>query len=359
MQVPEAHREILVARGVEDGIPVGLLGAEENPVGSSGAGRLVPDLPVAHVRREDPEIHAAVPRALDVIAHRATPVLVVADEKDGLSPLRECRVSVDVDVGGVGHVVALLLDPAQKGVLPSGGTGRVAHAQKLSGARAAAGFRLRRVGTIERDAERAPSEAVEVVEALPAPVVVRLPSIHGALDEDRGAPGGRSGPAAGFAHDEGDECLLSVGGAGEAREIDAADPIGTDRNAAGHRPAALDQPVVTPRFGDRPQAPLHRSKLEDAAGPLAPVPAHPEHVDREPGGSGADMEPEGLTRLDAGRLGVTLDLVLHGGVPKLPRSGSGALVLQRNGALRGVGQGPPGRHREPDREPEAHRGDSP
>jgi hypothetical protein len=87
-------------------------------------------------------------------------------------PEQQSRVAVDVDVGGVRDVVALALEEAHKRQLPL--------RDRL------ATWLLPQVRTVEADVvRRCSSRRVEIVKALPAPGVVRLPRVHGHLDEDR------------------------------------------------------------------------------------------------------------------------------------------------------------------------------
>src|SRR5207247_8285905 len=125
--------------------------------------------------------------------------------------------------------------------------------------------------------------------------------------------------------------LLAVTGAREAREVDAAHPVGADGNAAGDWPVALDEPVPLPRLRNGALAPRHLAELQDAPGSGSGIPAHAEHVDREARGGGADVEPDRPSRLRARGVGVSLDLVLQCGIDQLPVGGPWPLVLLGGG----------------------------
>ena len=221
---------------------------------------------------------------------------------------------------------------------------RVAHREKFPRARAGGGVGARRVRTVEGHAGGTPTEAVEVVKALPAPVVVGLPRVDRALDQDRRAVRRAAGVIR-LPHDERDEGLLPVPRPREAGQIDPAHPVRRDRHAAGNRPVAFDEAVLGARLGDGSLPARHAPKLEDLPSPRAAIPAHPEHLDGVARREGADVEPQGLPRLHARRLGVSFDFVGQCGILKLPPRAPGALVFKGDGArggLRGARRKPNG-----------------
>jgi len=131
------------------------------------------------------------------------------------------RAQVGVDVGVIADVVPLALEKAHHVVLPA--------AQEIAGAVEANAVRVRGVRTIEGHFAGRRVAAVEAVERLPAPVVVRGERGHSRLKQQCRRPFIVS-------HDEDDERLKTGGDISpvpsrtrhrrQSREIDSARPGG-------------------------------------------------------------------------------------------------------------------------------------
>ena len=196
-----------------------VLVAHLHAVRHAGAVRLEPDLPVRRVRREERSIHSLVDRVLDVLAHPARPVLVVADRQPGAVVRQRIDVRVGVDVGRVRDVVPLRLHPPDH---------RVLEVEVL-----ACAVRVLRVeGPVERHLRRrrvvVAGPAPVVVEAQPAPLVVRLVRRDARLEVDR--------LRATVVPDDEEDVARAPVRSGEAREVDAGHPVRRDVERRRLRP---------------------------------------------------------------------------------------------------------------------------
>ena len=199
--------------------------------------RLQHDLAVDRIAAEEAQAHAAVARAGDVVHHRAGPVLVVADGEKSLHAQQAVGVAMGVDVRDVRHVVAVLLEPEGQRKLPE---------QELAGAVAERRQRRRqhvvveRVRPVEADLRarrRAPALLLPVVERPPrGPAVVGLPGEVGHLEHQVGL--------AIVADDPDDVALVAGLLVGQLAEIDAAQPVGRNRDLERRAPACLHQLLV-------------------------------------------------------------------------------------------------------------------
>ncbi len=242
---------------------------------------------------------------------------------------QQVRVAVDVEVGRVGDVVAVGLEPAQHGRLPG---------QKVAGP---VGF-VAVIGTVERHLPG----AVDVVGAAADRAVERLsaPDVVGLVRGDRLGEDQVARPAV-VADDEDERLLLAARAGGQLGEVDAAHPvgrIGVLRNGedVGIEPGALDQAgggirrwnhLCRAGAADRRQ---HPACAEPA------VVSEAEDVDRVRRLGGVDEQLDLAAAVDGGQRGVAFDDAAGiAGVRHFPLGRPGLGVF----GLNGVGGQRPGR----------------
>ena len=228
------------------------------------------------------------------------------------------RTEIRVDIGLVRGVVALALEEPHEVDLP------VERA-----------LRCERERPVERDANGGREiAAVERIETLSAPRVVRLPGVDRNLNDDLRVTTRR------LADDEGDVAtrarFVSPARQAEQRVVVAGDPARRDRERVGDGPAGTDDPCdgILGAAAERtalPVAPTDRQTREQTGAATA-IPAEPVHLDPVPVTlSRRDVETHALSRQDA-RLGrVALDTRgrVRGREP-LGRIGTGQSVLHLN-----------------------------
>ena len=245
------------------------------------------------------------------------------------------RTEIRVDIGLVRDVVALALEEPHEVDLP---VERALRCER------------------ERPVERDPNcwreiAAVEGVEALPAPRVVRLPGVDRNLDEDPGVTTWRLPDDEG--HVSARAGLVSPTRQAQQRVVVAGDPARWDRERVGNGPAGTDDPCdgilgAATECTALPVAPTGRQTREQS-GTATSIPAEPVYLDpvsvtlvRR------DVEAQALSRQDAGLRRVALDTSGRirgreplGGIG----AGLGVLHLNRVGCRRGVESGTRGNGR--------------
>ncbi len=239
---------------VRSRIPGGRLPARDHARGAAGAGRLVADLPVDRVRAEEQERRPGVAGRLDRVARLPGPVLVVPDRHERARAREPGRARRDVDVRRVRHVVAGALEEPREGELVA------AHEPEPA---------LRPVRPIERDARSEPPRQLPGrvrVERLAAPRVVRLPRVHGRLDDEVGSPI--------VDDDERREHRPAVV-AHELHAEVAGDEVPRERDAKRGGPGAAHHPGSGLDRARRLRPDGARTALRHATRAGAPVPAEP------------------------------------------------------------------------------------
>ena len=267
------------------GIEARILVADDHAIGHTGRGRLVAHLPVDRVRSEEGEIDSVVASRLGRVVHLLGPVLVMATGDEGLVTLEREAVRVRVDVGRVGHVVAVPLEPADEIDVP----GPEEHVA-IAGVRPIERHLRRALGSNDR----VRAVAVVVVEALSVDpivrvVVVRLVGVHALLVEE-----GRRAPVL----DDEAHVVLIAGRVRQQPEVRAARPVGRDAERVARCPTARDEPGARVRRAGRLRDAGERSALTYEASAEPAVPPDP-----------IDVDGVGLRRVDRDRERQALALV--------------------------------------------------
>ena len=172
----------LVGR-IDARIRPGLLVRDHGAVGRRVAAEAVaqPGPPVDFVAAPELKIDAGVPGRLDVGALRPGPVLVVTDVEIGLVVQEQAAEAVGVDPCHVGDVVAVLLQPRDRGVFGAeeivlrAGIGSDAAARRD---RPVVAERVGASGTLAR------CGAVAAVKVRATPAVIGLPGLVRGLEDD-------------------------------------------------------------------------------------------------------------------------------------------------------------------------------
>ena len=179
-----------------------------------------------------------------------------------------------VAVRAVGHVVAVLFEPVGERELERQELARAEGERVVDDAVV---LRLAAVRPVEADVGPGPLRplGMGVDRVVVGPAVVGLPGVVRALEQDVGRPV--------VADDEDDVALpVGLGGAlGEGREpaqVDAAGPVGGNRQPGGRLPAALVQ-VFRAGLRDRLGLALERAERRHQAGASAAVIAHAKDLD--------------------------------------------------------------------------------
>ena len=275
---------------VDDAVRMGLLVADERPVGRPAAvdAVLPAGLPEDLVPAEEGEVDPGGPRGLDVGPLPARPVLVVShrEERGVLEQLG--AASVGVDPRCVADVVAVGLQPADHGVLGVEDPVLV-------------GVSPRGEGPVVADLVGAPigSAGVETVAAV---LVVRLPGRVRGLEEELRPP-------VVVPDDEED-----VAGASRAVRADELGEVDPGNRVGRHRPRGVARPVAAVDqsrrgLGETGRLVVDRGGVDrrHLAGAAAAVVAHPVDVEAVRRRRGVHLEPDGLSLVDTHLGGEALD----------------------------------------------------
>ena len=220
--------------------------------------------PANGVAGEKQQAHASVAHPLDAAELPDVPVFVVADAEECLAA--QAAVGREhVAVRAIRHVVAVLLEPVSQRKLERQEFARAEGERVIDDA---VMLRLAAVGPVEADVGPGPlpSPRMGVEREVVRPAVVGLPGIVGALEQDVGR--------AIVADDEDDVALpvrlgVPFDDRREPPEIDAAEPVGGNRQTDGRLPPALVQVLGAGR-GDRLGLALERAERRHE--PRAPRP---------------------------------------------------------------------------------------
>ena len=295
--------------------------ADQHPVGDAGGGGLVTDLPVHVVGAKEGQVHARVAGILGRVVHLIGPVLVVAGREKGLVVEQVPTIGMGIDVGRVGHVVAVVLQPADELDIP---------AEDEAGAVVGEGSVKRYLDGTPGPGHRVGPVAVVLVQTLAGQlvvwvVVVSLGRVDALLVEEGRRPA---------VTDDEDHEILVAGGIREHRQIDTAGPIAGNGQAVAGRPAAGDQTGGGIRRASGLRTAVKRTGVEAQAAAPPAIPTDAVEINGVGlGRVDGDVEREVAALEHAGGRAIPLDLPVHvvPGFRQLPGRGAGLLILCDDG----------------------------
>src|SRR5687767_12836758 len=149
------------------------IGARKNAIGHAARTGARIDSTAADVAGKKSDIQAIIDGGAQVVEHFDRVIFVVADRDETFGAAEISRVSMDIEVGNIGDIVAVLLEPINHGEFPEKKFARA------GGERGVEDLAIFAVGPIETDVNAGtpvPCVLAVVVEGeLAGPAIVGLP----------------------------------------------------------------------------------------------------------------------------------------------------------------------------------------
>ena len=209
--------------------------APEDPIRRAAQVRPRIDTTEAGIAREEGHVKTVADSLLEMVEHFDGVIFVVPDGEESFRPQKSFWVRVRVEVGNVGDIITLRLQPVRDGKLPEKPFTRT---RRERGVENLAIFSVRPVEADIHTRSPIPLVFPVVIESkLIRPTIVRLPGCVGTLKNEIRAPV--------VAHDENHVALELLAFGGEFAKVNAAHPVARDFESGARFPLTVAQTIFS------------------------------------------------------------------------------------------------------------------